>query len=292
MNIENIEAFVYINHYGSFNKASEILFLSQPTVTARIQSLERELGCKVFDRMGKQIHLTEKGRQFLPYAQQILHTYQKSRHHLESRRTTTNELRIGSTISISSYLMPKLLVHLHRQFPHVQFKLTTAPSDKLTGLLENQEIDLAFVRKMMNPAFQSYPFYDDPIRLYVYKGHPLANAGRATIRDIRSEPLVFFECGSLDWLRIQRVFETMEYPPSILFQVDNAETAKKLVLEQAGICFLPDLSVREETREGKLIAVDIAETAGISLQTHLISLAGGNADMVEALLGIGHNLTD
>lgn len=66
MNIENIEAFVYINHYGSFNKAADVLYISQPTVTARIQSLERELDCKVFDRLGKQINLTDKGRQFLP----------------------------------------------------------------------------------------------------------------------------------------------------------------------------------------------------------------------------------
>ncbi|HER2177994.1 TPA: LysR family transcriptional regulator, partial [Streptococcus pyogenes] len=77
MNIENIEAFVYINHYGSFNKAAEVLFLSQPSVTARIQSLERELGCKLFDRLGKQIVLTEEGRKFLPYAQQVLQVIQK-----------------------------------------------------------------------------------------------------------------------------------------------------------------------------------------------------------------------
>lgn len=75
MNIENIEAFVYVNHYGSFNKAAEVLFLSQPSVTARIQTLERELDCKLFDRLGKQIALTEKGKQFLPYAQQIMQTF-------------------------------------------------------------------------------------------------------------------------------------------------------------------------------------------------------------------------
>ncbi|WP_139129201.1 LysR family transcriptional regulator, partial [Paenibacillus nuruki] len=61
MNIENIEAFVYINHYGSFNKAAEVLFLSQPSVSARIQTLERELGCKLFERLGRQILLTEEG---------------------------------------------------------------------------------------------------------------------------------------------------------------------------------------------------------------------------------------
>lgn len=85
MNIENIEAFVYINHYGSFNKAAEVLYISQPTVTARIQSLERELDCRVFDRLGKQISLTDKGKQFLPYAQQILQIYQNGKYQVQAK---------------------------------------------------------------------------------------------------------------------------------------------------------------------------------------------------------------
>ncbi|MFD1174922.1 LysR family transcriptional regulator [Paenibacillus puldeungensis] len=284
MNIDNIEAFVYINHYGSFNKAAEVLFLSQPTVTARIQSLERELDCRVFDRLGKQIHLTDKGRQFLPYAQQILQTYQKGRHHLHAKRAMPNEVRIGSTVSVSNYLMPQLLMVLSQRFPKINFKLTTAPTDILAAKLSAKDIDLAFVRKLMNPAFQSYPFYEDPIRLYVYKDHPLASAGRASIREIRKEPLVFFECGSLDWLRIHRGFETLEQPPNIVFQVDNAETAKKLVLGRAGICFLPGLCAREEVENERLIPVDITETSGVSLQTDLISLAGESSEFIETLL--------
>ncbi|WP_059046992.1 LysR family transcriptional regulator [Paenibacillus rubinfantis] len=287
MNIDHIEAFVYINHYGSFNKAAEVLFLSQPTVTARIQSLERELDCRLFDRLGKHIQLTEKGKQFLPYAQQILQTYQKGKHHLHTRPGTPEELRIGSTVSVSNYLMPHLLMLLHQRFPLINFKVTTGPTDVLAAKLAAKEINLAFARKQMSPAFQSYPFYDDPIRLYVYKDHPLATAGSASIRDIRREPLVFFECGSLDWMRIHRAFENLEQPPNIVFQVDNAETAKKLVLNRAGICFLPGLSARHEVQEGSLVPVDILETAGVSLQTHLISLSGENNVFMGALLELG-----
>ncbi len=65
INIENIEAFVYVIHCGSFNKAADALYLSQPSVTARIKSLEQELDCKLFDRQGKQIQITED-RQTVP----------------------------------------------------------------------------------------------------------------------------------------------------------------------------------------------------------------------------------
>ncbi|MBY0012214.1 LysR family transcriptional regulator [Paenibacillus typhae] len=284
MNIDNIEAFVYINHYGSFNKAAEVLYISQPTVTARIQSLERELDCRVFDRLGKQVHLTDKGKQFLPYAQQILQVYQSGKHQLQAKGHIPNELRIGSTVSVSNYLMPQLLHRLKRKYPHITIKLTTASTDLLIDKLKAKEIDLAFIRKVVNPAIQTYPFCEDPISLYVDAGHRLAASGRATLQDIRFETLVFFECGSLDWMRLHRVFESMEQPPNIEYHVDNLETAKKLVLKQAGICFLPALSVQEEVAEGTLIRVDIAETEGISLRTSLISLNGENAEFIETLL--------
>ncbi|MDF9843491.1 MULTISPECIES: LysR family transcriptional regulator [unclassified Paenibacillus] len=284
MNIDNIEAFVYINHYGSFNKAAEVLYISQPTVTARIQSLERELDCRVFDRLGKQVHLTDKGKQFLPYAQQILQVYQSGKHQLQAKGNIPNELRIGSTVSVSNYLMPQLLHRLKRKYPHITIKLTTASTDLLIDKLKAKEIDLAFIRKVVNPAIQTYPFCEDPISLYVDAGHRLAKSGRATLQDIRSETLVFFECGSLDWMRLHRVFESMEQPPNIEYHVDNLETAKKLVLKQAGICFLPALSVQEEVAAGTLIRVDIAETEGISLRTSLISLNGENAEFIETLL--------
>ncbi|KAI7259415.1 hypothetical protein KC345_g10312, partial [Hortaea werneckii] len=280
-------AFVYINHYGSFNKAAEVLYISQPTVTARIQSLERELDCRVFDRLGKQITLTDKGRQFLPYAQQILQVYQSGKHQIQSKGQIPNELRIGSTVSVSNYLMPRLLLHLKRKYPHIHIKLTTSSTDSLIEKLKAKEIDLAFIRKVVNPAIQAFPFCEDPISLYVYQNHPLARKGRASIQEIREETLVFFECGSLDWMRLHRVFESMEQPPGIVYQVDNLETAKKLVLKQAGICFLPALSVQEEVEAGTLIRVDIAETEGISLRTSLISLNGENAEFIETLLELG-----
>lgn len=287
MNIENIEAFVYINHYGSFNKAAEVLYISQPTVTARIQSLERELDCRVFDRLGKQISLTEKGKQFLPYAQQILQIYQNGKYQVQAKGHIPNELRIGSTVSVSNYLMPHLMLHLKHRYPQITIKLTTASTEVLIDKLKSKELDLAFIRKVVNPAIQAFPFCEDPISLYVQEGHHLAKAQRASLEDIRQETLVFFECGSLDWMRLHRVFESMEQPPKIEYQVDNLETAKKLVLKKAGICFLPALSVQEEVAAGTLVRVDIAETEGISLRTSLISLNGENAEFIETLLELG-----
>ncbi|MEO3946242.1 LysR family transcriptional regulator [Gorillibacterium sp. CAU 1737] len=284
MNIENLEAFVYIHHYGSFNKAAEVLFLSQPSVTARIQTLERELDCRLFDRLGKQIELTDKGKQFLPYAQQILQTLQKGKHRLQNQQARSGELRIGSTLSVSNYVLADVLPRLAPLFPELSFKQTTAASDELVNRLLEREIDIAFVRRLTHPSVQAYPFYEDPIRLYVYRDHSFAAIGKVSIQDLRQETLVFFECGSLDWIRLHRVFENLDFSPRIKFHADNSETAKKLVLRQAGIAFLPGLCAREEVEAGSLVPIEIEETNGISLQTCIIARTGENSELLEALL--------
>ncbi|OCT12372.1 LysR family transcriptional regulator [Paenibacillus pectinilyticus] len=276
MNIENIEAFVYVIHYGSFNKAAEILFLSQPSVTARIQSLERELDSRLFERVGKQISLTDEGKKFLPYAQQLLQTFQKSKIELKQKRTLPNELRVGCTVSVSNYIMPTIIPKLKQKYPDVKYKLTTAPSEEIINKVLSRELDVGFVRNISHPNLLSAKAYEDPIRLYVYEGHPFIGKDSLSIDEIGEYPLVFFECGSLDWMRIHRLFASMSQPPNIEFQTDTLETAKKLVLSRVGIAFLPSLCVEQEVKEKKLFPIHFQEVSGISLQTNMIALNGEN----------------
>ncbi|MBP1964689.1 LysR family transcriptional regulator [Paenibacillus aceris] len=291
MNIENIEAFVYVIHYGSFNKAAEVLFLSQPSVTARIQSLERELDCRLFDRIGKQVSLTDEGRRFLPYAQQLLQTFQKSKIQLKQKRTLPNELRIGCTVSVSNYVIPELVPKMKRKYPDVNFKLTTATTEDIVNKVLNRELDVGFVRNISHPNLLSTKVYEDPIRLYVYEDHPFIGSGIVSIEEIGEHPLVFFECGSLDWMRIHRLFASMSQPPNIEFQTDNLETAKKLVLQRVGIAFLPSLCVEQEVRENKLFPIEFPETSGISLQTNIIALNGESGLFFNNALDICKGIT-
>ncbi|ANE48813.1 LysR family transcriptional regulator [Paenibacillus swuensis] len=292
MNIDNIEAFVYIIHYGSYTKAADILFLSQPSVSARIQSLERELNCKLFDRIGKQIQITEEGKRFLPYAQQILMTYQKGRLHVNQKKSLPEELKIGCTVSVANYTIPGVLSRLKPMFPNTHFKLVTGTTDDMIGKVVNKEVDIGFVRNISHPILQSTPFYEDPIRLYVYEEHPFLSMDKVTIEDIAAEPLVFFECGALDWLRVHRMFGNLDYPPNIQYLTDNSETAKKLVMLKSGISFLPSLCAQEEVRSGKLVPVRLQESEIISLQTNIVSCHGKHTPFIEAMMRIGKELYD
>jgi DNA-binding transcriptional LysR family regulator len=285
-----MEAFVYVIHYGSFNKAADALFLSQPSVTARIQTLERELDCKLFDRIGKHVQLTEEGKRFLPYAQQLLQTFQKGKQHVQQKKKLPDELRIGCTVSVANYMLPLLLPRMKRKYPHIHFKLQTGTTDDLVNRVLNKEIDIGFVRNVNHPNLKSVKLIEDPIRLHVYEGHPFIGDENLTIGAIGREPLVFFECGALDWLRVHRIFESLDQPPLLEIQTDNSETAKKLVLQKVGICFLPGMCTRTEVAEGKLYPIEFPETAGISMQTHIIALQGEHDEFLRTLSEFGREL--
>lgn len=291
VNIENIEAFVYVIHCGSFNKAAEALYLSQPSVTARIQSLERELDCRLFDRLGKQVQITEEGRRFLPYAQQLLVTYRKGKQLVNLKKTLPQEFRIGCTVSVSNYMIPVLLPLLKNKFPNNRYKFVTGITSEIVDKVLNKEVDIGFVRGVNHPNLHSVKFYEDPISLYVPKDHPFAGASSVSAEQIAEQPLVFFECGALDWLRIHRLFENLDRPPNIQIQTDNSEMAKKLVLNDAGISFLPGLSVGREVAAGSLVPVPVPGTDGISLQTNIIANLGEHSALLNELLEIGKLFT-
>lgn len=290
MNIENMEAFVYVIHFNSFNKAADALFLSQPSVTARIQSLERELDTKLFEREGKQFSLTEKGKQFLPYAQQILQLYKRSKQNLQEQKNDLRELRIGCTLSVSNYIIPRILPIFKLKYPDLQIKLITASSEVIIEKLLNKEVDLGLVRNITHPHLDSIKFYEDPIRLCVYENHPFIGMENVTIEDVASQSLVFFECGSLDWMKIHRLFETLDQSPKIEFQIDNSETAKKLVLHGLGISFLPELCVLKEIHDRLLFPIDVPSIANLSLRTNLVSLKGEGSVWYKIFLDISRGI--
>ncbi|MEH7347447.1 LysR family transcriptional regulator [Gottfriedia acidiceleris] len=290
INIENIEAFIHVIHYGSFNKAAESLFLTQPTVTARIQSLERELNCQLFHRTGKQVHITEEGKRFLPYAQQLVHIYEKGKMHVNQKKSHNNELKIGCTVSVSNYVISEILPKLSLSNKEIHYKVITGKSDELINKALNNEIDIGFVRKISHPSLESIKLFEDPITLYVYQGHPFISRKSITIQDIAQENLIFFECGSLDWLRIHRLFESLEAPPNIRIHTDSSEMTKKLILERFGIAFLPSISVKREVSEGLLYPIHIEETIGIYLQTNIFCNRGEYTDLLNEIVDLSKEL--
>ncbi|MCL6454179.1 MAG: LysR family transcriptional regulator [Alicyclobacillus sp.] len=272
MNIENMEAFVYVCHLGSFSKAAEALFLTQPAVTARIQSLERDLGTRLFHRNRAKVTLTPEGESFFPYAQHILQAYQAAKLKLQDELKAPKELRIGCATSIANYLIPELLPAFHRRFPAVRTRVLTGHSNDILVKVLNGEVDFGIVRTVTHPKVESLLFRTDPIGLFVPPGHPFLSGGSVTIEQVAVEPLIFFDYGSMDWLMIQRMFTSKGLQPNIVFEVDSMETAKRSVMHGAGISFLPFHCAQQELEQQHLFHVPLSPPVEISIRMDFIYL--------------------
>ncbi len=290
MNIENLEAFVFVNHFGSINRASKALFLSQPSVTSRIKSLERELDTELFQRTGRQLNLTNKGAEFLPFAQNIVDILKKGKAHLHAGGVG-NELAIASTGLISYYLIPRVLPVVKEHFPELKIKIVTAPSDEVSRMVSNQEVDIGFASNVSDPNINMQRIAESPIRLIVPGDHEFVN-GTADAERLAESTIVFFACGSLDWTMVHNLFLNLEMPPSIKYEVDSMESAKGIILNEAAIGFLPELSVRREIETGSLYALELPELSKVSLNTDMIYRNDTDLPYLEDLVEIFKNAAD
>ncbi|MCH7953346.1 MAG: LysR family transcriptional regulator [Chloroflexi bacterium] len=184
MDFGQIDAFVQVAKHQSFSRAAEVLQLTQPSITARIQAPERELSEELFERSGRGVKLTDGGRVFLPYVERILQTLREGRAAVEDvRNVQLGSLRLGSAITISTYVLPKMLHDFCQQFPGIDVVVRTGRSEQVLKMLLSDEVQVAIVRATINPELESVPLYDDEIALVAYPGHAFAASGKATITE-------------------------------------------------------------------------------------------------------------
>ncbi|WP_071460711.1 LysR family transcriptional regulator [Bacillus massilinigeriensis] len=275
MNLHNLEAFVYAVHFGSFNKAAEALFLTQPSVTARIHTLETQMNTKLFYREGKSITLTEKGKEFLPYAQNILLSFQEAKSRMEQPAMEHQTVRIGCATSIATCLVPEFFPKFIREFPKVHIQMKTGHSKDILNKLLNKEVDFAIIRSIAHPEIECHLLKEDPIVPVVSSGHPLS--GRTvTIREAARYPIIYFGYDSMDLLVIKKLFQSEFVEPMIAMEVDSMEAAKAFVKNGVGISFLPKHCVKKELESGELSAISLRPGFHWNMKISLVHLKGAN----------------
>ncbi|MFJ9500359.1 LysR family transcriptional regulator [Brevibacillus centrosporus] len=283
MNLDNIEAFLYAFQLGSFNKAAEALYLTQPSITARIQSLERELEGPLFHRDGKQIALTERGKQFLPYAQKILHAYQEISSTLREKPLAEKSLTIGCTLLMSTHILPEILPIYRRKYPGVNIRILVGSSDYIMDKVLKKEADFGLVRTVSHPLIESFHLHTDTLHLVVPPHHPFREItpSKLTWDKVGKEPHILLAHGTIEWLLVQRHYHRNQINPHIMMEVDNFEAAKKMVMRGVGISFLPELCIAEELSNNLLYEISPQPSAQLTRKIDIIFLRDGNRDLVE-----------
>lgn len=268
MNLKQLEAFVRVAETKSFSAAAKMLFLTQPTVSAHIASLERELNTCLLIRNTKGVALSESGKELYAYAEQMLELEQKIRERFGlTGRQPGSVLRIAASTIPSLYLLPDIMARFRKEYPEEQLKLFETDSSGVVEMILSHKADVGFTGTVLEKGSCTYiPFYQDELVVLT----PSSERYRERKNDdivswILEEPVILREEGSgtrKEALRLLAQTGVDISKLNVAAMMENQETIKRSVGSGMGISILSKLAAKEEIDSGKLLAFPLGETGG------------------------------
>ena len=163
MNLKQLEAFVKVTESGSFSKAAKLLFLTQPTVSAHISSLEKELDSRLFVRNTKEVKLSEEGKQLYQYARQMVEL-EKEIEQVFSKDAHREEkcITIATSTIPAQYVLPAILAKFRETYPDEQFRISENDSCGVVEQVAGHMVDIGFTGTVLEKKHCRYmSFYQD-----------------------------------------------------------------------------------------------------------------------------------
>lgn len=196
MTIRHLKIFIAVCKYKSITAAAEKLYLAQPTVSLAIRELEEHYHIRLFDRISRKLYLTEPGRQLLEYATHIVSLFDGMEEGIKNWDSLGN-LRIGSSITIGTYLMPKYVSLFQQSHPANKVNVFINNSEAIEQRIIENDIDFALIEGIVhNPNIISIPFMEDKLVLICPNQHALLHAGPLTPEQLRNHAFILREKGS------------------------------------------------------------------------------------------------
>ena len=278
MEFPQLEAFLEAASRGSFRRAAYALYLSQPSVSARIQTLEGEVGVALFHRTARGVRLTNMGQVFLPFAQRSMETLRRGREVLESvRQASAGILNMATARVIGTYVLPETLQKFQHLYPETNLHIKVGGSLDVLQMVVDEEVQLGLARFMQHPDVDALHLYDEEAVLVVHPDHSFAKTGVAAMFAVAQEPLILYDPGdpgSSYFQFINRVCRDAGVTPKVEMNLDSVEAAKNMVQLGLGISFLPRSGVRQELESGTLTLIDVAEVPPVLLPTYVLLRRG------------------
>ena len=269
--IPRLEAFIAVATEHSFTRGALSISLTQPTVSARVAALERDLGVALFERLGRDIRLTDAGNALLPHARRTVHAARDAAEAIRALRVGGGgSVLIGTAPTFGTYVLPDLLQRFDAAYPDVEITIRTGRSLEVSQMILDDVVQIGFERRLGHPEIAAITLYEDDIMLMASPAHAIAQRRRAPVSDIARESIVFFDTGSSYHALSHAVFRESEIAPRHALDVDSLEMAKHLVLRGLGLAFLPRVAVERELASGELVPIRIEGAEPISRSISVI----------------------
>ena len=259
MEITQLEFFLKIVEEGSFSKAAERAFRTQPAVSLAIRRLEEEIGAPLFDRSQKSPSLTEAGRAFHGYARRIIALRDEARGVVRDlRELRAGRVRVGANESTSLYLLPEVILAFRARHPAVKVEIYRHPSERLPREVLDRNVDFALTAYEPDDShLESFPVLKDDLILILPPGHPLTARDSVSVGDLGGEPFLAHNVKTGSRLKVIETFARHRAPLNITLELATIETIKRFVQKEVGLAFVPRMCVTEELERGTLATVPV-----------------------------------
>ena len=196
MTLRHLLIFMTVAEQSSMSAAARALYLSQPTVSQAIHELETHYNGLLFERFGKKLYLTDRGKLLLPQAKELIHSFQ----HLEEMMLNQGQsptLKLGSTITVGTCLTPDLILELRQAFPDLNIYSYVSNTRDIEKKLLRSELDAAVVEgEIQSSDLVALPIIDDTLVLAVGKEHPFYDKKYLTVQELNHQKYAVREAGS------------------------------------------------------------------------------------------------
>jgi DNA-binding transcriptional LysR family regulator len=287
-----VEGFLEVARRGSVSRAAEALFITQPTLTARLQGLERELGTALFLRTPHGMRLTDAGRAWIPFAERALRALVDGRDALQQVITASaGHLMVAAAPAVSTYVLPDLLERFVAAHPRVEVSVRTGHSEDVVDLVLRDEVQLGLGRAIRHPDLELRPFHTEDLVLVCAPDHPFTQLTSVTMPQVAAEKLIMFDRTSSYYEITQGAFLSAGVSLRGLMELDSIEAAKKMVERDLGVALLPGTAVAREIENKTLSAVKMNDAP--PMQNTIVAFrrrdAGKPAGIVAAFLDLLEN---
>jgi DNA-binding transcriptional LysR family regulator len=271
MEVRQLQIFRTLAEELNFTRTAELVHTVQSNVTAQIKALEEELGVPLFDRLGRQVKLTDAGRRFRPFADQALQAMEQGQRAVQNSSQPSGPLRIGAPESVLTYRLPPVLREFRKLYPLVELSFRPYADSSLCSLLKTGAFDMAILMSDMNPtkSFESIRLRTERVFLLSDASHPLAKQRTVRPTDLEGQMLLLTEGGCGYRNKLDQVMALQNVRPGNIIEFSSVEAIKQCVISGMGLGLLPAIVVARELRQHQFRALHWAGPS-LDIATHVL----------------------
>lgn len=279
IDFKHLESFCRVAERKSFSKAAEDLFLTQPTVSGHILSIERFLSIRLFDRTGKEVRLTQAGKIFFKFAQKILFSRRDLFNALtEFVQGLKGELSIGASTIPGEYILPKIIKNFQKSLSNLFISLKIGDTKEVLKFILDGEVEIGITGGKLIHNFIRYErFGEDQIIAIAPSNYPIAKKKKLSLDSILNEPWIIREEGSGTQMAIENILKKKGKSFknfNIVLQMGSTSSVKEGVKAGLGLAFISKKAVEEELNSGLVTRIELEDIEPIIRTIYIATYKG------------------